>query len=439
VQLSTSPKTHTTLRLEQRKSFAFGIRFVDTDEKPLDLTGATIRFVAAQPAHLGGASVLEAEADVVVPAEGLGRFDIQASDLAMPAGEYPFGVVFVSSIGYSTLVIKGVIDLQENTESESISSIYEGINPDTTLQVVLEAGQLVQVTIERIDGFSLVVEERIAEFTAQVETLLDGALAEADEYISEANLAAISAAASAQSAAASADAAAAMIEAAIGFDPYGLVPSGAGMEWYDDVPPTGWVMQDGSTVPRTGATAGIFARWGTKFGAGDGSTTFRLPNRAGTVPVAKKVSDVDFDAIGKTGGTKGTSLNHGHLPLHNHSMVHGHGASSGEAGSHDHNAVIAEGGVHGHDVPNVGYNEFGFHEWGFANGSGRTFSLADGISIPAVDGNHGHGIDIHHAGEHTHPVTVNNFNGSTGNTGTDTPAKVSAVQPYFVVNYIMKL
>jgi microcystin-dependent protein len=38
---------------------------------------------------------------------------------------------------------------------------------------------------------------------------------------------------------------------------------------------------DGSAVSRTGTYAGLFAAIGTTYGAGDGSTTFNLPNAQG--------------------------------------------------------------------------------------------------------------------------------------------------------------
>lgn len=44
-----------------------------------------------------------------------------------------------------------------------------------------------------------------------------------------------------------------------------------------DTPPTGWLACDGSTINRT-TYSKLFSAIGTKYGAGDGSTTFALPN-----------------------------------------------------------------------------------------------------------------------------------------------------------------
>lgn len=46
----------------------------------------------------------------------------------------------------------------------------------------------------------------------------------------------------------------------------------------------GWIKANGAVVSRTGVTAGLFALYGTSFGAGDGSTTFQLPDWRGEFP-----------------------------------------------------------------------------------------------------------------------------------------------------------
>lgn len=55
------------------------------------------------------------------------------------------------------------------------------------------------------------------------------------------------------------------------------VPVGAFMPYAADTPPEGWLKCDGSTVSRTTYSA-LFAKIGTKYGSGDGSKTFNMPN-----------------------------------------------------------------------------------------------------------------------------------------------------------------
>ena len=77
--------------------------------------------------------------------------------------------------------------------------------------------------------------------------------------------------------------------------------------------PTGWLICDGSAVSRT-TYADLFSVIGTTYGAGDGSTTFNIPNLKGKVPVGLNSSDTDFDTLGETGGEKEHTLVEGELP-----------------------------------------------------------------------------------------------------------------------------
>lgn len=59
-----------------------------------------------------------------------------------------------------------------------------------------------------------------------------------------------------------------------------LVPAGAVMPFAMNSAPTGWLEANGATVSRTDYAA-LFSAIGTTFGAGDGSTTFKLPDLRG--------------------------------------------------------------------------------------------------------------------------------------------------------------
>ena len=60
----------------------------------------------------------------------------------------------------------------------------------------------------------------------------------------------------------------------------GMVPSGAVLYFAGQTAPTGWLKANGAAVSRT-AYAALFAAIGTTYGAGDGSTTFNLPDLRG--------------------------------------------------------------------------------------------------------------------------------------------------------------
>lgn len=89
-------------------------------------------------------------------------------------------------------------------------------------------------------------------------------------------------------------------------------------------PPRGWLVADGAAVSRE-THAALFAAIGTTYGAGDGATTFNLPDLRGRAP-----RGVATLAQGTTLGATGGTLGHVHgftLPPHDHELAaqpHGH-------------------------------------------------------------------------------------------------------------------
>jgi microcystin-dependent protein len=79
--------------------------------------------------------------------------------------------------------------------------------------------------------------------------------------------------------------------------------------------PDGWLMCDGSAVSRTTYGA-LFAKIGTTWGSGDGSTTFNVPNLKGKVVVGVNSAETEFDTLGETGGSKYTEA-HSHTGIFN--------------------------------------------------------------------------------------------------------------------------
>ncbi len=83
------------------------------------------------------------------------------------------------------------------------------------------------------------------------------------------------------------------------------------------VAPTGFFMADGSAVSRT-VYSKTFAICGTTFGAGNGVSTFNLPNVKGRTLVGLDGSQTEFNVLGKTGGAKTHTLTIAEMPSHNH-------------------------------------------------------------------------------------------------------------------------
>lgn len=93
---------------------------------------------------------------------------------------------------------------------------------------------------------------------------------------------------------------------------------GSSMEWYTNSDPNAnWMIQDGRAISRT-TYATLFALLGITFGAGNGTTTFNIPNRQGRVPVGRDAGQTEFDTIGETGGAKTHTLSISEMPSHRH-------------------------------------------------------------------------------------------------------------------------
>jgi microcystin-dependent protein len=81
--------------------------------------------------------------------------------------------------------------------------------------------------------------------------------------------------------------------------------------------PASHLICNGQAVSRI-TYARLFAKIGTTWGAGDGSTTFNLPDRRGKVGVGLDASDPDFNALTDTGGAKTHQLTANEMPSHTH-------------------------------------------------------------------------------------------------------------------------
>jgi microcystin-dependent protein len=101
------------------------------------------------------------------------------------------------------------------------------------------------------------------------------------------------------------------------------VPILAGMDYWDTVAPnSNFIFPAGQAISRT-TYAYAFSKWGTTYGAGDGSTTFNVPDKTERVSVMKassasRLTSTYFGGnstvMGATGGSENTTLTLAQLP-----------------------------------------------------------------------------------------------------------------------------
>jgi prepilin-type N-terminal cleavage/methylation domain-containing protein len=89
--------------------------------------------------------------------------------------------------------------------------------------------------------------------------------------------------------------------------------------WTSATPPVGYLAEDGAAVSRT-TYAALFGVIGTTHGAGNGSTTFNVPDSRGRVSVNLSPYDSEFNAIGKLTGVKDVTLTLAQIPNHQHAI-----------------------------------------------------------------------------------------------------------------------
>ena len=154
--------------------------------------------------------------------------------------------------------------------------------------------------------------------------------------------------------------------------------------------PSGWLICNGQAISRITYVA-LFAVIGTTYGAGDGLTTFNVPNF-----VNKTVRGAE--TVGSTGGSDTVTLSTENLPAHSHDA----GTLATEsAGAHRHSLNGADGGL---DLTYV---------------NPGTRNIPRGTIYTST------------TGAHTHTIS-----GSTASVGSG--SAVTITNPYVMLHYIIK-
>ena len=190
--------------------------------------------------------------------------------------------------------------------------------------------------------------------------------------------------------------------------------------------PTGWLLANGDIVSRSTYSA-LFTAIGTTYGAGNGSTTFALPDMRSRVPVGVGTgSGLTARTLGGTVGAENTTLAETNLPSHTHSFT----PSGSVANESAHVHASANAGFHAHGS-NV--NVLCLAAGGANLNTGTTFQHYNLNQIMYGAGEHNHGNTNYNSG-HSH-----GFTGSAGTTGASgSGTSFTNMPPAIGLNYIIK-
>lgn len=126
--LSNTPSQPTIFTLAARKSFSFTVQFLDENDRPLTLVGSTVSFTIGQQAY-SDTPILTQQADTVLDDKALALINLQASQLDLLPGVYPFEIV-VTTEGYSAIAANGELEIEESYEVGSLGQVYD-VAPST--------------------------------------------------------------------------------------------------------------------------------------------------------------------------------------------------------------------------------------------------------------------------------------------------------------------
>ena len=201
-----------------------------------------------------------------------------------------------------------------------------------------------------------------------------------------------------------------------------MAPAGLVGHFARSSAPTGWLKANGAEISRA-AYAELFAAIGTTFGAGNGFTTFNLPDMRGEF-----IRGWD-DSRGVDGGRALGSRQSGEIQQHSHEAssvsagAHSHSGTAQSGGTHNHSATTGAAGAHTHTVTrgtttfdggNSGHRAFmsnGNNLGNVATGTSSAGNHSHSVSV-GNGGSHTHALSIGSSGTHSHSITVANTGGA---------------------------
>lgn len=164
-------------------------------------------------------------------------------------------------------------------------------------------------------------------------------------------------------------------------------------------PPQGWLKCNGAAVSRA-QYAALFEAIDIRYGAGNGSTTFNLPDLRGEF--VRGWDDGREVDPGRLLGSHQDGQNawHAHTTTSGAAGSHGHTGGTDAGGSHQHYAETVAAGNHQHPILKAASGNNTTGPYVSPANAGQDYAYTDAA------GDHVHGVNVAYAGEHSHGVSV---------------------------------
>lgn len=121
--LSNTPQQQQMMKLAARKSFSFTVQFLGENDLPLSLTNTEVSFTIGEQAY-SDQPVLTQQSSEILISKGVALFNLQASQLDLTPGIYPFEIT-VTTVGYSSMAVNGELEIVESYEVGSLGQTYD--------------------------------------------------------------------------------------------------------------------------------------------------------------------------------------------------------------------------------------------------------------------------------------------------------------------------
>jgi microcystin-dependent protein len=206
------------------------------------------------------------------------------------------------------------------------------------------------------------------------------------------------------------------------------VPTGTIVAFGGSTAPSGWLLCDGTNTYSRTTYSALFAVIGTIYNAGNGSTTFGVPDLRGRTGIGVGTGvGLTNRSLGSNVGNESHTLSSSEMPTHSHSVsdpTHSHSASSGGMSAnstHSHYVYVNSEGIY------LGVYGFGSLGGGYQNR----------LAVRGYDGGAQLYTDTKNL-DHTHSVTVSGSSTGISIQNSGSGAAHNNMQPSLALNYIIK-